>query len=33
MEVEVAYLIGLVCFFGMSAIVVAGASYLSRNMT
>jgi hypothetical protein len=32
MEVKVAYLIGLVCFFGMSPIVVVGASVFSRNM-
>jgi hypothetical protein len=32
-EVKVPYLIGLVCFFGMSAIVVVGASVFSRNMT
>jgi hypothetical protein len=32
-EVKVAYLIGLACFFGMSVIVVVGASIFSRSMS
>jgi len=31
-EAKVALLIGFICFFGMSAIVVAGASFFSKNM-